>query len=89
MNNKQWFVYIIRAADNTLYTGVTTDLKRRFQAHQAGKGAKYLKGRQPIQLVFERPVETRSQAQQLEYWIKKQTKNIKEDIIACRIDLPT
>lgn len=88
MKIKQWYVYIIRAGDNSLYTGVTTDLKRRFEAHQKGKGAKYLKGRLPIQLVFEHPAETRSHAQRLEHWIKKQPKIVKEKLIQNKTSLP-
>lgn len=81
-------MYIIRAADNSLYTGVTTNIERRFQEHLTGKGAKYLKGRQPIQLVFEQTVETRSQAQRLEYWIKQQPKRTKESIVNRQTPLP-
>ena len=49
---KAWSVYILRCADGTLYTGVTTDVQRRFSAHQSGKGAKYTRGRGPLELVY-------------------------------------
>lgn len=49
---KAWSVYILRCADGTLYTGVTTDVQRRFNAHQTGKGAKYTRGRGPLELVY-------------------------------------
>ena len=45
-------MYILRCADGTLYTGVTTDVQRRFNAHQTGKGAKYTRGRGPLELVY-------------------------------------
>lgn len=88
MSQINWFVYIIRAADNSLYTGVTTDVNRRYQQHRTGKGAKYLKGRSPIKLVFEQKIGTRSQAQRIEHWIKQQTKQIKESIVKKQITLP-
>lgn len=87
MKTQVWFLYIIRASDNTLYTGVTTDVERRFQQHRIGKGAKYLKGRSPIKLVFQKEIGTRSQAQKLESWVKQQTKQDKERIIKNQIPL--
>ncbi|MBL1432522.1 MAG: hypothetical protein COC09_09015 [Gammaproteobacteria bacterium] len=88
MSQQDWFVYIIRAADNTLYTGVTTDVSRRFEQHSSGKGAKYLKGRTPIKLVFQQTIGTRSKAQRIEHWIKQQPKQIKERITKKLIELP-
>lgn len=49
---KTWSVYILRCADGTLYTGVTTDVARRLRVHQSGKGAKYTRGRGPLELVY-------------------------------------
>jgi len=83
-----WFVYIIRTASNTLYTGVTTDVSRRFKQHSSGKGAKYLKGRSPITLVFKQKIGSRSDAQRIEHWIKQQPKQAKESIIEKLIELP-
>lgn len=48
----QWYVYILRCADGTLYTGATTDVARRSAAHNAGRGAKYTKSRRPCTLVY-------------------------------------
>ena len=49
----QWYVYIVRASDQSLYTGITTDLERRLSEHQSGKaGAKYFRGRSAIEMVY-------------------------------------
>ena len=50
--NKCWVVYILRCKDNTLYTGITDDLNKRLKAHNEGKGAKYTRGRGPVQLYY-------------------------------------
>lgn len=73
MSVKDWHVYMIRCADDTLYTGISTDVVRRFAEHQAqGKlCARYLRGRGPLQLVFTRPAGDRSSASQLEYRLKQ------------------
>lgn len=73
MSVKDWHVYMIRCADDTLYTGITTDVARRFGEHQAqGKlCARYLRGRGPLHLVFTRPAGDRSRASQLEYRLKQ------------------
>ena len=53
MNDSEWYVYIVRASDQTLYTGITTDLDRRLAEHQSGKGgAKYFRGRDALEMVF-------------------------------------
>jgi putative endonuclease len=67
-----WFVYVIRCRDDSLYTGVTTDVARRFAEHSAGgaRAARYLRGRGPLALVFSRPVGSRSEALSLERRIK-------------------
>jgi putative endonuclease len=51
-----WFLYLIRTADNKLYTGITTDVERRYQQHQSGKGAKALRGKGELTLAFSAPV---------------------------------
>jgi len=65
-----WIVYILRCADETLYTGITNDLERRFAEHQAGKGAKYTKGRGPLQLVYQESCPDRGLASKRESQIK-------------------
>lgn len=80
-----WFVYIIKCADNTLYTGITTDLDRRLNEHNSSdKWAKYTKMRRPVEMVFSQICEDRSQASKLEYKIKNYTKQQKLSIIATK-----
>ncbi len=76
-----WSIYMIRCADNSLYTGITTDVERRFAQHEKGKGAKYLKTRRPFALVFHQPVGDRSRASKLEYVVKQLPKGKKELIV--------
>ncbi|MGU3524665.1 GIY-YIG nuclease family protein [Enterobacteriaceae bacterium C23F] len=76
-----WFVYLIRSADNRLYTGITTDVERRFAEHQSGKGAKALRGKGELQLAFARVVGDRSLALRVEYQIKQLTKRQKERLV--------
>ena len=80
----EWFVYIIRCSNNSLYTGITTNIERRFQEHQGrnGKGAKALKGKGPLKLVWQLPILDRSQASKLEYNIKQLSKADKERLVA-------
>lgn len=67
-----WWVYIIETEDSSLYTGVTTDIARRFSEHLNGKtGAKYFKGRKPVAVVYSSKEKDRSSAQQREAAIKK------------------
>ncbi|MBR6595323.1 MAG: GIY-YIG nuclease family protein [Oscillospiraceae bacterium] len=47
-----WYLYILRCKDGSLYTGITTDVEKRLEAHQSGKGAKYTRGRGPLELVY-------------------------------------
>lgn len=65
------FVYIVQCADGTLYTGWTTDLEARMNAHNKGEGAKYTRGRGPVQLVYSECWEDRGQALRREHQIKK------------------
>ena len=51
-DQKDWFLYILRCADGSLYTGITTDVARRFEEHSTGKGAKYTRGRGPLEIVY-------------------------------------
>lgn len=70
-NSKTNYVYIIQCADGTLYTGWTTDLKSRMEAHNSGAGAKYTRGRNPVRLVYSEIYETRGEALKREIQIKK------------------
>ena len=68
-----WCVYILKCSDNTYYTGITNNIKRRIQQHETNKGAKYTKGRGPFSLVYQNNCKNRSEASQKEYAIKKLT----------------
>ncbi len=65
-----WYVYIVECADLTLYTGITTNIERRLKEHEAGKGAKYTKGRAPLKLVYKEKCNNRSSASKRELEIK-------------------
>lgn len=65
-----YWVYILRCADGTLYTGCTNDLSRRLAAHNAGKGAKYTRSRRPVELVYREEVPDKSAALRREATIK-------------------
>jgi putative endonuclease len=82
-NNKPsvWSLYIVRCRDGTLYTGISTDVKRRFQQHQDSHGAKYLKNRSPLELVFKYRVGKQSHALKIESQIKRLTKERKLKVI--------
>lgn len=78
---KQYFVYIILCGDNTLYTGYTTDVLKRFKAHQDNKGAKYTRGRGQLKLVYVEQLESKSLAMKREYEIKQLTRTQKNELI--------
>jgi putative endonuclease len=68
----QWYVYIVRASDQTLYTGITTDPQRRLAEHQSGRaGAKYFRGRKALEMVHIEEGYSRSTAARREAAIKK------------------
>ena len=67
----KWTVYILRCADNSLYTGVATDVDARLATHNAGKGAKYTRGRLPVKLVYREAANGRSAALKREIAIKR------------------
>ena len=79
---KHWFLYVVRCCDGTLYTGVTTDLNRRVNEHNTSKrGAKYTKTRRPVNLIWSKEYNNRSEAQSAEYNFKKLSRKQKLDII--------
>ena len=78
-----WSLYIIEASDASFYTGITTDVERRFEEHlQCRKGAKYFNGRKPICVVYREDGHSRSSASRREAEIKKLTRGEKESLIA-------
>lgn len=77
-----WFVYLLRVAEsNSLYCGITNNLENRIAAHRQGKGAKYLRGKKSISLVWFMTTECRSSASKLEIAIKQLPKKHKEAIV--------
>jgi len=88
MANTEYSVYIVRCADDTYYTGIAADVARRIVEHESSpRGAKYLKGRGPLQLLYSEVVGNRSIASQLEYRIKQLDRTDKEALIDGRIVL--
>jgi putative endonuclease len=85
----EWQVYIIVCSDNSLYTGITTDITRRFSQHCSGRGAKYFRGRDPQRLVFLEGGHNRSSASRREAAIKRLSREKKWQMIdnsACQFD---
>ncbi len=70
MNNTQWVVYLIRCSDESLYCGITNNLKNRLIAHNSGRGAKYTRSRRPVKLLGASSAMTKSEALKLEYRVK-------------------
>ena len=78
----EWFVYIIEASDGSLYTGVTTDVQRRFAEHgDSDKGAKFFRGRKPLKVVYTEEHPDRSSALKREAEIKKLSRQNKLQLI--------
>lgn len=71
------YMYVVRCADGSLYTGYTTDLNRRIQTHNAGKGAKYTKPRLPVELIYSETFDSKQAAQSAEARFKRQTRAAK------------
>ena len=71
MNKKEWVVYLVRCADESLYCGITNNVERRLVAHNLGKGAKYTKSRIPVEMAGVSSKMTKSEALKLERHIKQ------------------
>lgn len=76
-----WYLYIIRTTKDKYYTGITTDVERRFLEHVSGKGAKYFKMDKPVEVVYTESLENRSLALKREYEIKQLTRKQKDRLI--------
>lgn len=87
MNN--WFLYVIRCKHGRLYTGITTDVERRFAEHSSDdkKGAKYLRGKAPLTLVMKKKIGSRSMALKMEARVKKLSKIKKEMFVDGKIKI--
>lgn len=81
MTEAAWTVYILRCADGTLYTGIAPDVEKRLQKHNEGKGAKYTRGRTPVELVYREEHPNRAEASKREYQIKQLSRAEKLDLI--------
>ncbi len=80
---KEWYLYILRCADDSFYTGIALDVNARLEKHNSGKGAKYTKSRRPCELIyFEECPPGRGQAQIRERSVKKLSRAKKEELIA-------
>ena len=89
--SSQWYVYLMRCADNSLYTGVTTDPERRVREHNGelkGKGAKYTRTRRPVTLAIAIPLPSKVAVYQAEYEIKRLSRSEKESIVSLGLDHP-
>jgi len=82
LSETRYSLYILRCADDSLYTGIATDVERRLSEHRDGKrGARYLRGRAPFEIVFQHIAGDRSSAQSLEYRVKRLSKEHKEALV--------
>lgn len=77
----EWYVYILRCADDSLYTGTTTDIDARVRTHNTGKGAKYTRGRRPVVLVYREAVDGRGAALKREHAVRRLTAAAKRRLI--------
>ncbi len=86
MKQSNWFVYIIQSEKGHLYTGITTDVERRFKEHadSTKKGAKYFRGKVPVEVVFQKNFKDRSSASKYESLVKKMTRANKLKLILGR-----
>ena len=84
-----WSIYMIRCGDNSLYTGISNNVPKRFEVHQSGssRAAKYTRKRHPLQLVFSAVIGDKSAASRAEYRLKKLSKKNKELLVAGKASL--
>ena len=80
-NEKENYTYLLRCADGSLYCGWTNDLEKRFAAHNAGTASKYTRSRLPVTPVYAERHETKQEAMQREYRIKRMTREQKEALL--------
>ncbi|MEF8826653.1 MAG: GIY-YIG nuclease family protein [Halapricum sp.] len=78
---EDYYVYVLHCADDTFYTGYTTDIDRRVNEHEAGRGAKYTRGRTPVEVVHVESYASKSEAMSREYEIKQYSRAEKERLI--------
>ena len=83
----RWHVYVVRTGDGALYTGITTDVERRLAEHRAGggRGARYLRGREPLEIVYRRKIGDRGLALRVEWRLKRRPRADKQAIVSGRL----
>ena len=79
---KQWFFYLARCADGSLYSGIAVDPVKRMDVHNAGKGARYTRSRLPVVMVYYEPLPDQSSALKREATVRKWSRQKKEALIA-------
>ena len=79
-----WLVYVVRCADGTLYTGITNNLERRLQSHNAGRASRYTRSRLPVRVVYSEPAGSRGKALRREFVIKALSRTAKVKLIRSR-----
>ena len=89
MEERKFYVYMLRCKDRSLYTGYTIDLEKRLSTHQEGKASKYTRSRGPVTLVYFEEFESKSEAMRREIGIKQLNKRQKEELIKSEINLAT
>jgi putative endonuclease len=84
----RWYVYVLRCADDTLYTGIAVDVARRVDEHNSHDrlAARYTRGRRPVSVVYQEALPTRAEAARREHAIKRLNRRDKERLIAERVD---
>jgi putative endonuclease len=79
--NKEWFFYIVRCKDNSLYSGIAINVEERIKEHNRGTGAKYIRGRRPVTLVYSEKLSNVSEARKREAQVKRWPKTKKEQLL--------
>ena len=81
MENSNFYFYVLECADGTFYGGYAKDVEKRVEVHNAGKGAKYTRGRTPVKLIYHEGFETKNKAMSAEYQFKRLNRKEKEEFL--------
>jgi predicted GIY-YIG superfamily endonuclease len=85
MTSREWFFYIVRCNDNSLYSGISNQLDERVDKHNSGKGAKYTASHRPVTLIYKEPYSSQSEARSREAQVKSWSKVKKENLVATQV----
>ncbi len=77
----KWYLYLLRCGDGSLYCGITTDVQARLERHRRGKGAKYTRGRGPLEVVYTEECDDHSAALKREIWVKALSREEKQKMV--------